>query len=857
MAGGKPIRISILANAQKAISETNKMKKALGDLGDATGASKLKNGLKNVAKGVAVGAGAAIVAVGALAVQTAKDLMRVERLGAQTTAVIKATGGAAGRSKTEVDAMAGQLERLTGAEAESITEGQNMLLTFKNIKGDQFDAATKAALDMGVAMNNGSLEGLDLQKTSIQLGKALNDPIKGISALSKVGVSFNEQQKEQIKNMVEAGDVAGAQGVILKELQGEFGGAAEAAGKTTEGMMAKVQNAFGDVAEEVFAFILPMLQKVLGYIQSNVLPAMEKFGAWLKTDGAEQAKAFGESFKTNVLPTLKVFGAFLMDVVVPAVVAFGKFLVQNGKAVLITVGVIATLVTAYQGYMAVMRIIVALETLSTALKLKKIKAWIAEKAAIIATTIASRAQSAALAAMYASQFLAAQARMIAGWVAQKVAIVASAIATKSAAAAQWIYNTAIAAGGGAKAAAIWVAQKVAIVAMSAATKTAAAVQWLFNAAMTANPIGLIIAAVAALVAGLIWFFTQTKVGQAIIKVAWAGIQTAIKAVTDWWQNTAWPTIKTVWASIVGAFKTGKAKVAEFMNAALAVIKKVWQYTPLGFIITNWDAIVAWIAKIPGRVKAVFDKAIGFIKTIWKYTPIGLITNNWDAIISWLKGIPGKVKAVFDGAVAWLKTAGKNVLTGLKNGLTAGWAIAGDWLGGIAGKITSAVGGLGSTLYAHGQAILTGFLNGLKSTWKGVTDFVGGIADWIAANKGPLSYDKRLLRPAGKAIMEGLRVSMERQRKRLKKTLQAVTRDILAVQDDIVQKPIAVRAASSVSAALATRPTMPSSSDERSAASVSVTFEPTGDRLLDAFLESLRKTVRVNGGNVQAVIGTGR
>lgn len=177
----------------------------------------------------------------------------------QTEAVIKATGGAAGLSSGQVVEMAGDLERLTLASAETIQEGQNMLLTFKEIKGDTFERATAAMLDMGVAMNKGSLEGLNLQSTSIQLGKALNDPVKGVTALTKVGVTFTKEQKAMIKAMAEAGDVAGAQAIILAELESEFGGAAEAAGKAA-GPFKRWEVIIGNIAETVGGKLLPALE---------------------------------------------------------------------------------------------------------------------------------------------------------------------------------------------------------------------------------------------------------------------------------------------------------------------------------------------------------------------------------------------------------------------------------------------------------------------------------------------------------------------------------------------------------------------------------------------------------------------
>ena len=178
---------------------------------------------------------------------------------AQTEAAIKATGGAAGLSANQVSDIAGELERMTLASAETIQEGQNMLLTFKEIKGQTFERATASMLDLAVAMNKGSLEGLDMQSTSIQIGKALNDPIRGVTALTKVGVTFNEQQRTMIRTLQESGDMAGAQAIILAELESEFGGSAKAAGEAA-GAFKKVEVIVGNLAEAFGTRLLPVLE---------------------------------------------------------------------------------------------------------------------------------------------------------------------------------------------------------------------------------------------------------------------------------------------------------------------------------------------------------------------------------------------------------------------------------------------------------------------------------------------------------------------------------------------------------------------------------------------------------------------
>lgn len=266
------------ANAQ--IESTEKKYKSMGDRIDAVSAKMRKAG-----KALSIGLTLPIVALG---VEAGKSLIRIEQIGAQTDAVLKSTGNAANTTREKIDALAGKLENLTGAEAESTTQGQNMLLTFTNIRNgvgkgnDIFNQATKTMLDMGTAMNGGVVPaGEQLKGTAIQLGKALNDPIKGISALSKVGVTFTAQQKEQIAAMVKSGDTMGAQKVIIAELNKEFGGSAEAFGKTTAGKIAILKHRFGTLTETLMSQFMPAILKVVEKV-SGAFEAFTKLSSGQK-----------------------------------------------------------------------------------------------------------------------------------------------------------------------------------------------------------------------------------------------------------------------------------------------------------------------------------------------------------------------------------------------------------------------------------------------------------------------------------------------------------------------------------------------------------------------------------------------
>lgn len=193
----------------------------------------------------------AVRALGQAAAVPIKAAIEQERVEKQLQAVLKSTEHAAGLTARQLRNMADELQSVTTFGDEAVIGMQNVLLTFTNIggAGGIFERTTSTILDMSAAL------GTDLKNQSIQVGKALNDPIRGVSALAEVGVQFTEQQRELIKELVETNRVAEAQTVILDELQKEFGGSAKAAAETFGGALKQLQNAWGDVLEEMGQFV--------------------------------------------------------------------------------------------------------------------------------------------------------------------------------------------------------------------------------------------------------------------------------------------------------------------------------------------------------------------------------------------------------------------------------------------------------------------------------------------------------------------------------------------------------------------------------------------------------------------------
>jgi len=222
-----------------------------------------------------------------------------ERSTARLNAVLKATGYAAGFSSKELQQEASALQNLTGVGDEVISQTQAILLTFKQIKGDEFKDATILAMDMAEVL------GQDAKQGAIQLGKALNDPIKGVTALSRVGVSFTKSQKEQIRVATQAGNLMKAQAVILDELKAEFGGAAEAAGDTYGGSLDKVKAAQGDVKEGIGELIA----EFLSLKETNELVATSLGGIATKLKDLANSPdtiAFSERLQASMFETITV-----------------------------------------------------------------------------------------------------------------------------------------------------------------------------------------------------------------------------------------------------------------------------------------------------------------------------------------------------------------------------------------------------------------------------------------------------------------------------------------------------------------------------------------------------------------------
>lgn len=234
---------------------------------------------------------------------------------ASLKATMASTGNASGKTADQLEDSAKQLRSISTFDAADILKNVTTnLLRFGNVQGPVFDRAQKSIVNLSAAL------GGDLQSNTIKIGRALNDPIQGVTALTRIGVQFTQQQKDQIKALVESGQGLQAQGIILDTLEQKYGGAAQALRDATPGQ--DLKDAWEDFSETIGKDLIPILQDLMDILVPllNAFTAMPK---WLQ----ETVIVFA-TFTAVIGPLLTSFGfllklfALLAPLAAPVIAAF-------------------------------------------------------------------------------------------------------------------------------------------------------------------------------------------------------------------------------------------------------------------------------------------------------------------------------------------------------------------------------------------------------------------------------------------------------------------------------------------------------------------------------------------------------
>nr|DAT93637.1 MAG TPA: tail tape measure protein [Caudoviricetes sp.] len=292
---------------------------------------------------------------------------------------------------------------------------------------------------------------------------------------------------------------------------------------------------------------------------------------------------------------------------------------------------------------------------------------------------------------------------------------------------------------------------------AAATMGASGAFSIFNAVLAANPIGLIVTAVAALVAALIWFFTQTETGQQIwssfvdwIKQAWQGIADFFvnlwsgisEGASTLWDGVvaAWTayveTVKAVWGAIGTFFSDLWTGIQEFASVAWTAITSTVMAIVQPFIdgfMNVWNNISDGLTQIWEGIKMIFQGAWEFIKSIFLGAVliiIDLVTGNfdqlevdlsliWEGIKNGISMIWEGIKTYFSGVVDVIVGYATGVFENFSNVLSTIWefiktaaSMAWEW-------IKSTVSNLITGLIQGAQNLWNNFVNFLSSLWENI------------------------------------------------------------------------------------------------------------------------------------------
>lgn len=176
---------------------------------------------------------------------------------AQFDAVLKSTGGSIGMTRDQLIGLSKEVENTTSFSDEAALSAETLLLQFDKIGKDTFPQATKAAFDLATRMKSDPVSAAKL------LGRALEDPAKGLTMLGRQGIKFNEEQQKMIKEMVKVGNTAGAQKIILDQLGRVMGGAAAADAATFAGQMKQMNEVIDDIKEVIGGAIVKGLMPLV------------------------------------------------------------------------------------------------------------------------------------------------------------------------------------------------------------------------------------------------------------------------------------------------------------------------------------------------------------------------------------------------------------------------------------------------------------------------------------------------------------------------------------------------------------------------------------------------------------------
>lgn len=725
---------------------------------------------------------------------TEKAKSSMERLGSGSDRVL----GAFGKFSRGAVALAGGI----GTVYNALTLVTGALAVAGPLAAAGFAAAPGVILAYASVMGIAKIAVAGVGKALGAAGESSEKFEKAIEKLSPQAQSFARAFRDaypqlvKIKNGMQDAFFAGMVGQVgrvvsrISELRGVATGVARELGRVTQ---STVEWTTSTKSVAGMKTLLAGVQAFLGQIRASIGPVVQAFiglGAQLGAFGATMGGSvngalarfaeflnginLAEVFAT-ALPIVKALGTFFGDVAEIAGHLFSMFNVDGANAV----GILGELASKLADFLGSAEGQAALQALGQAIQaiagaagqifLALLQA-LAPAIVALAPGVAQLAGQIAGILVPAINALNPALTALAGFLSQNMgwlgpvagAVVAAAAAYKvyaaavtAVAAVQRVLNSAmlVATAGWIKNTAAVVANRIAIMAsavaagiVKVATVAWTAVQWLLNSALFANPIGLVVLAIAALVAGIIYAWKNSETFRNVVLAVWGAIKVAIAAVVNWITGTVWPSLQkawqqlasgaqTLWGWIRTAWNGIKNAIQTAINAVSAVLRAVWN----GIV----NFVRAYINTYKAVITAGFNAAKNVINTVLNGVR-NVVRSVWSAITSFIQGQINRVRSIISGirsivgvvqsAFSSAKSAAQNQINNLIS-----------LVRGLPGRAAGALGNLGGMLYAKGQSLVRGFIDGIASMIGAVADkarsVVSAVTDFLPgspAKEGPLS-----------------------------------------------------------------------------------------------------------------------
>jgi phage tape measure protein len=304
--------------------------------------------------------------------------------------------------------------------------------------------------------------------------------------------------------------------------------------------------------------------------------------------------------------------------------------------------------------------------------------------------------------------------------------------------------------------AAWVAQKSVLVASRVATGAYTAAQWLLNAALNANPISLIVVAIAALVAALVLAYNKSETFRGIIEAAWSGIQSVIGVVVDWFQTYLLPVFEAVWEGIKIAVWVVVTAIAVYIESFKAVLQGiadfiltyVWPY-----IQQAWDGIKAGAQVLWGYIQQAWDGIKAAIQVVSDWVTsyiVPALAAAWNGIKAGADLLWSGIKAAWDGiktaaatVVSWFQSYVQPVLGAVWNGIKAGADLLLSGIRAVWDGIKAAASTVVGWFQTYAQPVLTAtwntitasarvFGSAISSVWNGIKSTISSVVSWMTS-----------------------------------------------------------------------------------------------------------------------------